>query len=718
MRTAICIAVAWALLPGVGAGWIPALGAGAGGPSPYHGFDGSVATPVTAGCAGSPSDWLRVRDTADPRNGTLRSAGVENESCVLLPGGRLRDGTVSVRLRLEEERAGLALRHRDPNHYIGIYLEPASGIVTALEWDGQRSRSLGTALFDSPPGGEFMTLTAVLKGGRVAVLQDGRQILAASGATETGGESGLLAGPLAVAEFDEAGVEAWPPGRALLVTPAFAPELRVGREAGWSLGCVVVGEASTAGPACEFTLESGALPPGMALEEDGLLGGIPDRPGRFTAVVRATSGTALSAARTLRFDVTGHAWPRFPVDGKSGEEPTLAVLYTPDDIGQTIAMSTLGEPGDVIFRMHADHPALKIMLMSCPANRYISEKPVTEWPRGKAVWQRLALDPGYAWVDLGGHGYTHSPPGDTNKDHHEFDPRQSGCNIDHATVADPDYCDRQMSAARAIYRELGIPDQSVYVFRFPGAVDNPEALRAMRAAGFLAVLGRRHRDEAGREWWIPDSDGGEILEIEDTMLNAVFAESAALEERLAAGTLAPEAVTRSPDFREAVKRGVEYAAEVEGQGGILNLVDHFWETFKEIGGAQPRYLVLDAVLDAIEAGHEGRIWHPRAGELAQWLEARRFAEVGWTGTPEGVVVTVTPPSAWTALGLPGLDRASLRIALPGKEDEVESVTLQEGSAPPRRLERRDHVRDGADLLVSFPFRGPVRIQVATRKPGH
>lgn len=676
-------------------------------------FDGNVGEMVRGGCAGSGSDWERLREIADPGNGSLRSRGVENESCALLPGVRLRDGTVSVRFRLASGKAGLALRHRDPDHYVGVYLDAELGLVSAVEWDGTASKALGSGLVGAPPADRHVTLTAALRGRALSVFLDGQRILTGTGLSPAEGEAGVLAGPLAAAEFDEAEASAWGEEDALVITPAFVPDLRVGREAGIQLACRGVDASLPDAPECRFSIDRAKLPPGLRLGGSGTISGSPREPGDVTVevVARAAKG-GFEGRRALRLSVDAVSWPRFPLDPETGEEPSLAVLYTSDDIGQSIVLSTLGEPDDALFRMHADHPRLRMMLMACPANRYISDKSVLEFPRGVETWRALALDPRYDWVDLGGHGYTHSPPDDSNVDHHEFDPAQSGCSVDHAVTADRAYCERQMSSARAVFRKLGIPDAGVFVFRFPGAVDNPEALRALRAAGFLAVLGRSHPGERGREWWRPAAGGGEILEIEDSMLVSAFARDEELERELSGGMLAPSAVVSSPRFQEAVDRGLAYAGRIEKGGGILNLADHFWETFERIGGAEPRYLVLDAVLDRIESTRAGRLWQPGAGELAQWLEARRSAEVSWKAASSGVEVALEPPAAWSELGLPGLERASLRVALPAGAAAPASVRIREGDAPERELAASSYRRDGGDLLVSFPFRGPVRLRIA------
>src|SRR5262245_60344022 len=103
------------------------------------------------------------------------------------------------------------------------------------------------------------------------------------------------------------------------------------------------------------------------------------------ALVLLVSFASMRAEETLPVLPEGVRWPRFPFDPVSRSEPLLAILYTPDDIGQSIDLSKIGAPDRMLFRLHKDHPRLKIALMSCPANRYVSEKPLEEFPAGQAV---------------------------------------------------------------------------------------------------------------------------------------------------------------------------------------------------------------------------------------------------------------------------------------------------------------------------------------------
>lgn len=54
-----------------------------------------------------------------------------------------------------------------------------------------------------------------------------------------------------------------------------------------------------------FTVDSGALPPGMSLGADGLLAGTPTTPGTYMVVIRVTDANGLTSLFTLNISVAG-----------------------------------------------------------------------------------------------------------------------------------------------------------------------------------------------------------------------------------------------------------------------------------------------------------------------------------------------------------------------------------------------------------------------------
>jgi hypothetical protein len=403
-------------------------------------------------------------------------------------------------------------------------------------------------------------------------------------------------------------------------------------------------------------------------------------------------------------------WHRFPVGAATRLEPTLAVIYSSDNVGPTTTLARLGYPDRLLFRLHQDHPQLKVMLTSCPANRYSGERRLSDSPEATATWKSIALDPNFEWIDLAGLGYSHSPPDDRNLDHHEFSVKEGGCNIDHSTLGRTEYTRRQMGQARNAYRTAGIPDDRVVAMRFPGMESSPAALEAALGAGFLAVLDAGNDEEPGREWWTPLQGDEEILHIRNANVLRSFARSQPLEEGLLSGRITPANIRASAEFEAAVARGLHLVSQVETTGGLLHLMDQWAETFREVGGTRPRYLVVDAVLDGIEARYGPRAWYPGSRELILWLDALRHGKVSGKQEGSAVMVRVEPPASWARRGLSGLDDVSVRVALPDQA-RLEDVTIDDGSQGWKPLAPSSWWMSDGEAWVLFPLHGPVQLRI-------
>ncbi len=182
----------------------------------------------------------------------------------------------------------------------------------------------------------------------------------------------------------------------------------------------------------------------------------------------------------------GAIWPRFPFDPASRSERMLAIVYSTGMLGPNSTLADLGYPGRNIFKLHEEHPRIRVILRSCPASRYSGDRSVLESKGAAASWRALATDPRFDWIEIANQGYTHAPPGDSNLDHHEFSTTQEGCNLDHATLGEAAYVGDRMKRIRSTYREIGIP---VSLIQFPGMEHSETALRAALEGGFSAVLG-------------------------------------------------------------------------------------------------------------------------------------------------------------------------------------------------------------------------------------
>ena len=105
-----------------------------------------------------------------------------------------------------------------------------------------------------------------------------------------------------------------------------------------------------------FTLGDGALPPGLALDAAGLIGGVPSNSGIFNFVARVTDAGALFSERTFTLQVFERitppagliAWWRGEgnvLDSAGANHGMLpnGVTYTPGKVGQAFSLSGLGQ---------------------------------------------------------------------------------------------------------------------------------------------------------------------------------------------------------------------------------------------------------------------------------------------------------------------------------------------------------------------------------------
>ena len=385
------------------------------------------------------------------------------------------------------------------------------------------------------------------------------------------------------------------------------------------------------------------------------------------AALSAVAALVLAlGCRTAGGDVTPAGeiwWPRFPFASDTHVERELAVLYTTDGLGPNTTLADLGYPGRKIFRLHEDHPDLHVVLTSCPASRYSGGRPVDPATEAGQSWRMLAMDTRFAWIELANQGYSHAPDDDSNLNHHEFSIRQTGCNIDHTRLGTAGYCRDRFRLAREAYRRLGIPDTKVSLVRFPGGEDSPAALQAALEAGFVGVLRSGQGERPGGDARLP-SGGSDILEIRSTKLMSSFARSEELETALMQDRIEPAGLADSAEFKAAVRRGESLAEKTAADGGILNLSDQWRETFAIIGGVAPRYLLLDAVLDAIEKRHGPRVWYPAGRELALWLDARRNTKTSLVTDAGALLIHLEVPGSWAVFAPDGMTDASIVVPLP------------------------------------------------------
>jgi len=378
-------------------------------------------------------------------------------------------------------------------------------------------------------------------------------------------------------------------------------------------------------------------------------------------------------------------WPRFPAPGDSRILPSLAVFLSVGSINQNSTLARLGYPDRRLFRIHEDLPRLRLVLLGTPASRYSGSRHVGENPEAASAWRKLALEPRFDWVEIGNQGYTHSPPGDENPNHHEFSPEETGCNLDHEALVTLDYCRQRFRLAREAQSAAGIPAGRIVIVRYPGLQDAPAALQAASEAGFLAVLGGRHPESPGRPYWLPHP-GGEILDLENIKLAGLF-------QQAAEGSASPTDLD------------LETIRQVVGEGGILNIRAELEELFREDGTGGPMYSFLVGLVRALETRYGPALWHPSVRQLALWLDLQRHGKVELSGGRDSIELRIVPPESWGEAGH-DLHDAVIVIRVPEQWEDVAEVRVdghEDASSfwvGPRRL------------ALPFRLEDPVRIRVA------
>ncbi len=367
--------------------------------------------------------------------------------------------------------------------------------------------------------------------------------------------------------------------------------------------------------------------------------------------------------------------------------PRLAVFVSMGELNQNTTLARLGYPDRLLFRLHRDMPRLRIVLIGSPANRYSSDRDVVSCPEGAFTWKALGVDARFDWIEIGGEGYTHSPPGDTNLNHHEFATDQTGCNLDHARMAAPEYCRERLALARRTYDRLGIPQNRIVLIRFPGLKDSPAALSAASEAGFLAVLGNRHPGEAGRAQWLAHP-GGEILDLENTKLNELM-----------------------PSGEDGPGSAMDRIDRIVSDGGILNLRAEMQDLFREDGEPAPAYRFLEGLVQEMDRKYGPEVWYASGNDLATWMDLRRHARVEIETNNDLIEVRLAPPDAWVAAGRT-LDTAATAVRVPDGWRSVSGVFIGDGDAPLTEIPSWRWFWVGPHrLVIPFAVRGPVRLRV-------
>ena len=176
--------------------------------------------------AGSPPSFLRYESTPglpastwkaipDPRAVTLENVAIQTGSsgaegqyrfALSTEAGDFLDGRVAVSVRKEAScspcRAGLAVRYRNPENFLGVVYDLRGSSVAVIRVEKGRARTLasGSVKSDEPL---WRTIGVDLSGPRVAVTVSGKTALEATDPGPAPGAAGMLAEGASVVGFDE-----------------------------------------------------------------------------------------------------------------------------------------------------------------------------------------------------------------------------------------------------------------------------------------------------------------------------------------------------------------------------------------------------------------------------------------------------------------------------------------------------------------------------------
>jgi len=399
----------------------------------------------------------------------------------------------------------------------------------------------------------------------------------------------------------------------------------------------------------------------------------------FTAFITTIVLLSTGYSNNIQIEI-----PRFPHNSEKHSLRELAVFYSPDDISANTSIDQLGFPDKYLFLLHQDHPQLKISMQTVPANRYIDDgnrqyitTVVEDDPNNiccRSLWNMIMYDDVFtSWLELGNHGFSHSPPGDENLDHHEFNEIQSGCNFDHSLVSTSSYCEKRFLLARETYKEIGLDNSKIIIMRFPGFAYSDAALRAALDSGFISFFGVGDCSEE----WIELSDGREILNIPSLSLYQFYS-------------------------RESNDSDIQHCIE---NGGIINLFDHWWDMFEgNPDDSQSHYRTADNTLDYIEHNYGDKVWWPFGSEMALWLHFQKFADHSWQYSKESIKLSSIVPAwnpDWKEIII------SYSITLPENKSVTQVEYIMDNTSW-EKLDESMYWQAESILFLSVPFRGNTR----------
>jgi hypothetical protein len=384
--------------------------------------------------------------------------------------------------------------------------------------------------------------------------------------------------------------------------------------------------------------------------------------------------------------------PNFPHNTEEKVIRQLALFYSPDDISASTSLKDLGYPNDYLFMLHQDHPQLKITMQTVPSNRYIvddSKRDIVKISEAdfdgtccRTLWKMIMYDEMFtSWMELGNHGYTHSPPGDENLDHHEFSSVQDGCNFDHSLTNTIGYCNERLKLAREAYHTIGLDNNKILVMRFPGFAYTDAALRALLDNGFIAFFGA---GSCGKAEWITLSDGREILNIPSTSLYSFY----------------------------DGEYGNSYFQDCLDNGGIINLFDHWWDMFeKDSVSTYRNYQIISDNLHYVEEKYADQVWWSFGSEMALWQYFKKNVNISWQSSDTQMRLKSTVPNwnpDWGAI------TASYSITF-DDERKINKILYSTKSDAWQELSGTMYWQEGQYLYLNVPFNGHLEMEILSEE---
>ncbi|GEM_PF-1861652 len=406
-------------------------------------------------------------------------------------------------------------------------------------------------------------------------------------------------------------------------------------------------------------------------------------------------------------DYTG-AYPRFPHNVSARRERDVMLFHSPDDISATISWKALGYPDSGIFLLHKAFPELKTTLQIVPENRYLGNIPnrnIENDPLAAQVWRDLVSKPEFAsWIEFGNHGYFHSPEGDPNLDHHEFNA------ADNPAANDSAFCYRTFARARKSYAAIGLDNKRITVMRFPGFKFTPMALQALTDNGFLAYMSAL---PLGQEGFEKIAGGREILNI-PSMLVSLYMDSPELLAGLDQGRIGPANLRASPAYAKALQSLLGTADKLVQAGGIINICDHWWEhSLERRNGVVYRFELLSDLVKGVEAKYGDRIWFGFTSELARWDHMKKNGHVELENDTQGVDLDFSQPTKWDSAWAMDLSYTLTREGRPDfpaiRDIKYKCESCAAGTE--RTLNPANYWVAGNKLFFNFPFPGSTRVRI-------